>query len=302
MKSFSPALEGPIHVTDQGAWSIKGRRKTQEDAFLLHELHDTKDRSILLAGVLDGHLGSAASDFVRDELPVSLSTALNVNDGANVENLVEDSWNDCCDNYRAACLSEDVCVALYDVREGILMANTGSKNAVAGTTATVFALDKKKGYIAALNCGDSRGVVFDVNGIVRFSTKDHKPETEIDRLSAGRKLGFDYSMPKCLVARWSLEVGEYDYAVGRSLEGTFATSRGIVSKADVSLVQAKCGMSAIVATDGLWDVVDIEEASRIASSMRVQGKSASDVAKRLASLAYTKGSADNISVVVLYID
>ena len=69
LQSPIPSLEAPIQVDDQGAWSSKGRRKAQEDAFVLHEVHDTKQRTVLLAGVMDGHLGTAASHFVRDNLP-----------------------------------------------------------------------------------------------------------------------------------------------------------------------------------------------------------------------------------------
>ena len=297
-----PALEAPIQVIDQGAWSIKGRRKAQEDAFILHEVHDTKDRSILLAGVFDGHLGAAASSFARDDLPGTFSASLNLGDGAPVQSLLEISWNQCCDSYRASCLSEDDCVAEYDPKEGILMAYTGSQDAVAGTTATVFALDKQTSHLAALNCGDSRGLVMDSNGQLVFQTIDHKPESEIERLTAGAEQGLGYSIPKCRVARWTLEVGDYDYAVARSLEGSFATSKGIVSLADVSVLQAESGMTALVATDGLWEVIDSAEACRIVSRLKSQKASASDAAKALCSLAYEKATTDNVSVVVIYLD
>jgi serine/threonine protein phosphatase PrpC len=295
-------LEGPIQVVDQGAWSIKGRRKAQEDAFILHEVHDTKERSVLLAGVADGHLGNAASRFVQSELPDTFSASLNLGNGAPVQSLLENAWNQCCDSYRTSCLSANECVAEYDPKEGILMAYTGSQDAVAGTTVTVFALDKQNSHLAALNCGDSRGLAMDSNGQLVFQTVDHKPETEIDRLTEGKNQGFDYSIPKCRVARWTLAVGEYDYAVARSLEGPFATSKGIVSSADVSFVQALTGMTVFAATDGLWEVIDSEEACRIVSRLRSQKTSAGDTAKALCSLAYEKASSDNVSVVVLYLD
>lgn len=295
-------MEGPIQVIDQGVWSIKGRRKAQEDAFIVHELHDTRDRSILMAGVMDGHLGAAASNFIRDELPVSFSTALNLGDNAPVAQILEKSWDETCDAYRLICTDDDGCVADYDAREGILMANTGSSDAVAGSTATVFALDKQRGILAALNCGDSRGVVIDSKRRLKFRTIDHKPETEIERLTEGKKQGLDYSCPICKVAHWTLEVGPYDYAVARSLEGPFATSKGIVSTADISIVQVEPGMTAVVATDGFWEVIDSEEACLEVSSLRNMGTSAGDAAKVLCSLAYDKASSDNISVVVLYLD
>lgn len=269
---------------------------------MLVELHDTKAKSILIAGVLDGHLGAAASNFVKAELPVTFSASLNNIEKENpVQSLLENAWNQCCDAYRTSCLTEE-CVAEYDPKEGLLMAYTGSQTAIAGTTASVFALDKQTSHLIALNCGDSRGLVIDSNGQLIFQTVDHKPETEIERLTQGKNQGYDYSIPQCRVARWTLEVGDYDYAVARSLEGPFATSKGIVSTADVSVVQALPGMTAIVATDGLWEVIDSEEACRIVAGQRSQRMSAGDTAKALCSLAYEKASTDNISVIILYLD
>lgn len=301
--SSIPALEGPIQVSDQGAWSITGRRKAQEDAFLLHEVHDTRDRSILLAGVLDGHLGAAASRFAQRELPLVFSTALNLGGDTPVKELLENSWNQVSDSYRSGCIAGEQCVAEYDPKEGALMAYTGGRDAVAGTTACLFALDKQTGHLVALNCGDSRGIVIDANGRLVFQTADHTPETEIERLTLGQEQGLDYSIPKCKFGRWSLEVGEYDYAVARSLEGPFATSKGLTSEADCAQLEALPGISVVVATDGFWEVIGSDEACKIVHKLKGEEKtSAGDTAKALCSRAYEKGTSDNVSVVVLYID
>ena len=315
--SIVSALAGPVQVTDQGAWSVKGRRQAQEDAVLLHEVHDTRDRSILLAGVLDGHLGSAASHFVQEELPLAFSTALLNRSGSRpaepsnersppVAELLETVWNQVCDAYRSVCLlgGETECVADYDPREGTLMAYTGGRDAVAGTTASLLALDPATGHLVTLNCGDSRSIVINGSGQVQFQTRDHTPETEMRRLQQGQAQGLDYSIPQCRMGRWTLEVGEYDYAVARSLEGPFATSKGLTNEADVTLLQAEPGMTVVVATDGFWEVIDSEEACKIVHTLkRVRGRtSAGDTAKALCSRAFEKGSSDNVSVVVLYID
>jgi serine/threonine protein phosphatase PrpC len=301
-----------IQLVDQGAWSIKGRRQAQEDSFILHEVLNTMDRSVVLAGVFDGHLGSAAADFCRDDLPVAFAAAMNVGingdstpmelqnssqDEANVQSYLELAWNQCCDSYRSSCQSTATeCLAEYDPKEGILMANTGSQTAVAGTTAMVFALDQTTNQLAALNCGDSRGIVLDGDGSLLYQSFDHKPESEMERLTA---LG---NPPRCAVSRWTVEVGQYDYAVARSLEGPLATSRGIVSDADLTLVAARAGMTVLVATDGVWDVMDTAEVQQKASKWRTANKSASDIARALCSLAYEKGSSDNMSVVVLCLE
>ena len=51
----------------------------------------------------------------------------------------------------------------------------------------------------------------------------------------------------------------------------------------------------IIASDGLWDVIDSDEAAKICSDI----KDAQDAADVLASEAYHRGSADNICVLVM---
>lgn len=298
-------LNAPIQVADRGAWSTRGRRKSQEDAFILHEVHDTRQRSILLAGVMDGHLGTAASSFVAEKLPEAFSTELLRHDDSSADKLLERSWNDVCDAYRALCDNEEQCAAEYDAREGILMANTGSADAVAGTTAALMALDMQTSHLAILNCGDSRAIIIDGDGQVQFQTVDHSPgsEAELSRLEEGREQGLAYSQPECRVSKWVLPVGEYVYALSRSLEGPFAASKGIVSTPDMSLVQAEPGMTSMAASDGLWEVISSNEASHILTKLRYeQQMSAGDASKTLCSLAVERGSSDNVSVVVVYLD
>jgi hypothetical protein len=101
------------------------------------EVHDTKDRSILLAGVMDGHLGKAASSEVQKHLPQKFSEELlrGTGDGDTpIGSILQTAWEQTCDAYRFACSSGDECIAEYDPREGILMANTGSEDYAAGTT------------------------------------------------------------------------------------------------------------------------------------------------------------------------
>lgn len=308
-----------IKKVDQGAWSIKGRRQVQEDAFILHEVMDTKDKSVILAGVFDGHLGSAASDFCRDDLPVAFAAAMNVgtsdemdngiaNSSENesstttfspstVQSFLELAWNECCESYRSMCAITDAeCIAEYDPKEGILQAKTGSQTAVAGTTAMVFAFDQLSNQLATLNCGDSRGIVLNANNELIFQTTDHRPDVELERLT---EMG---NPPKCDIARWTIAVNNYDYSVARSLEGNLATSKGIISEADVSLLSAQPGMTILAATDGLWDTIDTAEVMQVVSQLRQIKSSASDIAKALCSLAYEKGSSDNISVVALCLE
>jgi serine/threonine protein phosphatase PrpC len=285
-----------IDTVDEGAWSSKGRRSAQEDAYVLQEINNG---AVLLAGVMDGHLGPAASHLVREELPEKLSHELLSTDKDGLQSALERSWNQTCEAYWASC-EADECSADYDPREGILNANTASDDAVAGTTTSVFALDHETGELLAMNCGDSRTIVIDAQGSIMFQTMDHKPEYEIERFEEGKRQGLDYSIPKCRMSRWSVTVGDYDYAVSRSLEGRFATSKGVVNVADfTSLGAAEPGWSILSATDGLFEVMDSQEVARIVHRMRSQGSKASEIAKSLCSMAVKKGSSDNVSSVIV---
>jgi serine/threonine protein phosphatase PrpC len=298
-----PPLLRATRVADQGAWSVKGRRNAQEDAFVLTEISDAKKRSIVLSAVFDGHLGDAASSFLREELPNYAAEMLNSESGRGIaiERLMEEAWDACCEAYRASCSSSEDCTAVYDEREGVLMAYTGGKDAVAGSTGIVVSVDQQVGQVAIVNCGDSRALVIDKQGSIHFETVDHTPEREMDRLVQGREQGLDYNIPKCF-GQWRVEVGDYDYAVARSLEGPFATAKGIVSKADVTLLPIQdCG-TIVLASDGLWEVLDSTLIARFVANQRSAGWSASQITEKVTAKAYEYGSTDNISVVILFID
>mmetsp|Transcript_15105 Transcript_15105/g.31288 ORF Transcript_15105/g.31288 Transcript_15105/m.31288 type:complete len:887 (-) Transcript_15105:2481-5141(-) len=301
--SMIPTDQVEIQIVDRGAWSSKGRRKAQEDNFILHEIHDAKARSVLMAGVMDGHGGTTASELVSEDLPSLFSNELVIKDRSrSVSDALEDSWNALCETYKQQCTEEGECIAEYDAMEGILQADTGSEDLTAGTTCSLLALDETSSELTVLNCGDSRSLVVSEKGKVKFATLDHTPQSEEGRLAQGIRDGLDYSLPRYRLSRWSLKVGDYEYAVGRSLEGIFATSKGIVSDSDVSTMAVKTGEILISATDGLWNVMDSNEVAIDLQKMRTENNmSAHDAARTICSMALQKGSSDNVSAVVVYL-
>jgi serine/threonine protein phosphatase PrpC len=268
---------------------------------VLHEIHDYVGRSVLVAGVFDGHGGTAASMLASQKLPELVSEELFRKQNIAVGAVFENAWNRFSFDYRQACSSGTDCIADYDARQGTLDANTGADDLVAGTTASLAALDESNGVISILNCGDSRTIILSKEGEVTFQTNDHTPEQEMDRLKTGKAQGLDYSIPECSVSRWWLSVGDYQYAVGRSLEGPYATSKGIISEPDMTKLQAEPGSAIVCATDGIWEVMDSKEVAHIVASVRLRGTSAGDAAKTICSMALEKGSSDNASAVVVYL-
>jgi protein phosphatase 2C len=249
---------------------------------------------------MDGHGGVAASQLVSKKFPSILTNELVVqNRQRSVTDATKDAWTAVCENYRSIC-QKDECIADYDPREGVLLAETGSKDLTAGTTCSIFALDETTSDLTVLNCGDSRCVVVETGGTVRFATQDHKPQSEERRLRQGMEMGLDYSLPQCRLSRWWMKVGDYEYFVARSLEGPFATSKGIISDPDVTTLSERPGEILVSASDGLWDVMDSSQVAMDLQKMRQgEGLAARDGARALCSMAIEKGSSDNVSVVVV---
>lgn len=302
-------------------------RSSLQPHTVLHEVHDGNNAA-LLTGVFDGHGGDGASTTLAQLLPSLFSVELAgiLSDSANgrkaessdLREAMISAYEITCNTYRDGCDEEGTCVADYDPREGVIVAGTGASDLIAGSTVTTSVLgvtENGADELTVLNCGDSRTLVVgrprggtSKDSVVHFSTRDHSPscELEMERLLLGKDKG--YSQPKCSMSRWRIKVGDYQYALARSLEGSFATSKGIVSDPEISVVnlseilaEREFG-SIIMASDGLFEVIDNEEAGRVVIKWREAGQSADEVAKQLCRKAVEKGSPDNVSVVVLYLD
>jgi serine/threonine protein phosphatase PrpC len=150
----------------------------------------------------------------------------------------------------------------------------------------------------------------DGESIVAFVTRDHSPDDEIEikRLAEGMERGLDYSIPQCSMNSSFMRVGDYQYALCRSLEGSYVTSKGIVSDPDVttlnisSILEERHNCALVLACDGLFEVMSNEEVGNDVVRMRKQGYKAGEVAKNLCGMALKKGSYDNISVIVIFLD
>eukprot|EP00210_Caulerpa_lentillifera_P001232 g1188.t1 len=165
-----------------------------------------------------------------------------------------------------------------------------------GTTAVVTLVGLRSIFVAY--CGDSRAVIRR-NGVAHQLTVDHKPERddEIERIKG--------------------KGGQVLYFNGARVMGLLAMSRAIgdvslkpyvTHEPDACIFQRSIQDEVLIlATDGLWDVVDHQEACDIAvrclKRAREKGASASESARLasavLARAASTRGSRDNITVLVV---
>merc|ERR1712228_332555 len=152
------------------------------------------------------------------------------------------------------------------------------------------------------NTGDSRGILVTTDGQIKEMSHDHKPNsvTERNRIQSdgGRVVFF---------GTWRVEGV---LAVSRSF-GDRLLKRWIIPDPEVIAHKIeKCNdLFLILATDGVWDTVSNEEAARVAIECwnNPQQKELTlnqrlrAIAQKITSFAYTRGSMDNITTLVIHL-
>lgn len=277
-----------------GLYAIQGRRPTMEDETFYAQWRVPTDNPTVPAvsqrvqvfGVLDGHGGADASRFVRRWLPWMLAH-----------------------HFHPWARDEEIGRQITEtfIRMQNFMRSYSDHNRrifeEQGTTVSMVVQTYRGWYCA--NAGDSR-VVWCRNGRTPTPlSTDHKPSTPSERQRIER-LGGHVSTRGGDVARvepaglaTSRSLGDLESRHthdGRELpRGTYLVS----PVPEVRMVPAAAVGAAdflIVACDGLWDVLSNGEACRVASSASGDPQGA---AQQLVRTAYSKGSGDNISVMVV---
>jgi serine/threonine protein phosphatase PrpC len=158
-----------------------------------------------------------------------------------------------------------------------------------------YIYDKKR-YVDVVNLGDSRCLI-SRNNIANVITKDHKPNwpDEKKRLEQiGGQIYYDG-------ADWRIGA----LSVSRAF-GDLDTKPYISTKPDIFRYKiTRKDQFMIMACDGLWDVIDNQEAVNFVISQcydlegnRINKKT--NIARMLADLALQKGSTDNITAIIIF--
>ncbi|XP_006654816.2 protein phosphatase 2C 51-like [Oryza brachyantha] len=299
----------PAACLSHGAVSVIGRRREMEDAVAIERtfMASTGDAGAVRAGgggggdeedffaVYDGHGGSRVAEACRKRMHVVLAEEV------SLRRLHGDAPGDV--------RWKEAMVASFARVDGEVVGSAATASRVDDTEPSVFRTVGSTAVVAVVghrrivvaNCGDSRAVL-SRGGVALPLSTDHKPDRpdELERVEAagGR------------VINWN----------GYRVLGVLATSRSIgdyylkpfvSAEPEVRVVERTSKDEfLILASDGLWDVVSNEVACKIARSClngraaamfpdSVSGSSAADAAALLAELAVSRGSKDNISVVVV---
>lgn len=259
--------------------SLKGLRPYNEDTHVIIENIDSINNSnanVNFYSVFDGHGGKQISTFLRDTLPIF--------------------FNDSRVKYP---LTKKYIVNVYDHLQNKLKDMKCSL--AVGSTALVVIYFKVNNdyYLNIINTGDCRCILCRDNFAIPL-TKDHKPnlveeKNRIEKL--GGTLTFDgYD--------WRIEGLSVSRAFGDIDANPYVTHRPDIFKYKVD----KTDKFIVLGCDGLYDCLDNADIINfillncydVTLTKRINQNI--NIAKRLGDYAISKGSTDNISVIVVFFE
>ncbi|XP_017258052.1 protein kinase and PP2C-like domain-containing protein isoform X2 [Daucus carota subsp. sativus] len=260
-------------ILSWGSFATTGRRETMEDThFLMPYLCNNKD--IYMFGIFDGHRGAAAAEFSARALPGLLQTLGSTN-------------------------SPDVALVKAFMEADLAFRNEldfrrkskelKQKDWHPGCTAVVALIVRDKLYVA--NAGDCRTILCRAGHSYALS-RDHVasiPEERERVISSGGEV-------KWQVDTW--RVGPAALQVTRSI-GDDDLKPAVTAEPEITetLLSAE-DEYLVMASDGLWDVMsNAEVVSLIKDTVKEPGM----CSKRLATEAAARGSKDNITVIVIFL-
>ncbi|PKU76543.1 probable protein phosphatase 2C 2 [Dendrobium catenatum] len=248
----------------------RGRKRVEMEDRHSASLDLCGDPQMAFFGIFDGHGGSKASHFCSENLGDHIleETIIGKEEklGINIEEAV---------------------------RNGYLRTDAEFlKENVKGGTCCVTAV-VRNGDLIVSNAGDCRAVM-SFSGAAKALTSDHRPsrEDEKDRIES---LG---GYVDCCRGVWRLQGS---LAVSRGI-GDSHLKQWVIAEPETSIIkiEPECEFL-ILASDGLWEKVNNQEAIDIARPlcMDPQRPSPLSACKKLVNLSVSRGSMDDISVLII---
>ncbi|CAD6203228.1 unnamed protein product [Miscanthus lutarioriparius] len=244
----------------------KGRRRVEMEDRHVAKVALGGDPQVALFGVFDGHGGKNAAEFAAENLPKFIAEEFKKVNGGEIEGAVKRGY-----------LKTD---------EEFL------KRDESGGACCVTAVLQKGGLVVS-NAGDCRAVLSRA-GKAEALTSDHRASREDEKERIENLGGF-----------------VVNYRGTWRVQGSLAVSRGIgdghlkqwvVADPDTRtlLVDQQCEFL-ILASDGLWDKIDNQEAVDLARHLCINNDKTSRMAacRMLTETSISRGSTDDISVVIV---
>ncbi|KAF7833782.1 putative protein phosphatase 2C 25 [Senna tora] len=246
----------------------RGRREYMEDRYSA-SVNLQGDPKQAFFGIFDGHGGAKAAEFAAQNLEKNVVDEVMRREEDDIEEAVKNGYL----NTDSEFLKEDV----------------------HGGSCCVTALIKN-GNLVVSNAGDCRAVISH-GGLAQPLTFDHRPSREDEK------------------ARIETSGGYVDLCHGVwRIQGSLAVSRGIgdshlkqwvIAEPETRLVRIEPHHDLLIlASDGLWDKVSNQEAVDIARPLCIGGERSEALmaCKKLVNLSVSRGSLDDISVMVVRLE
>ncbi|XP_027163190.1 probable protein phosphatase 2C 76 [Coffea eugenioides] len=243
-----------------GYSSFRGKRASMED---FYDIKTSKidGQTVCLFGIFDGHGGSRAAEFLREHL---------------FENLMKHP--EFIANTKLA-ISET-----YQQTDVDFLESEKDTFRDDGSTASTAVLVGNHLYVA--NVGDSRTIISKAGRAIPLS-EDHKPNRSDERKRIENAGG---------VVMWAgtWRVGGV-LAMSRAF-GNRMLKQFVVAEPEIQDLEVDEELELLVlASDGIWDVVPNEDAVSLARAE----EEPEAAARKLTETAFTRGSADNITCIVV---
>ncbi|OAY78599.1 putative protein phosphatase 2C 59, partial [Ananas comosus] len=243
-----------------GYASSPGKRSSMED-FYETRIDGVDGEIVGLFGVFDGHGGARAAEYVKQHL---------------FSNLIKQP--------KFISDTKSAIASAYSETDLEFLKSENNENRDAGSTASTAVLVGDRLLVA--NVGDSRAVICRGGNAIAVS-RDHKPDQTDERQRIEDAGGF-------VMWAGTWRVGGV-LAVSRAF-GDRLLKQYVVADPEIKEEVIDGSLEfLILASDGLWDVVSNEEAVAIVRPI----EDPEQAAKKLLQEAYQRGSADNITCVVV---
>lgn len=248
--------------------TAQGPRGSMEDEHLVTELGTNKAP---LFAIFDGHGGASCAQYAKQQLPLVLEKELSTcktNSDLEIYNAL-----------RRTCIEIDRAWTALPVQHTV-------KRDPSGTTAAICLLLGKTLWVA--NVGDSRVVYIEQKKVVQLS-EEAKVTVRKYRHEIYQRGG----------------VTSQDRVIGETGTLNMARSVGDIDQPSISalptikkygsLFKKKEDAYLVLACDGLWDVVDPKRAAKVC----LEARTGSSAALKLLTTAFSQGTTDNVTVMVI---